>query len=101
MKKSVLKQFYHMVHTFECFHCTLRISFLLLTIVRILYLDTCVNLTDSFLYFLNLTTSLCRQVVAINHLANKGMYFWDYGNAFLLEAGRAGQNKFLYFVVVY
>ena len=35
-------------------------------------------------------TSLCRQVAAINHLANKGMYFWDYGNAFLLEAGRAG-----------
>ncbi len=34
--------------------------------------------------------SLHRQVDAINALAAQGMYFWDYGNAFLLEAGRAG-----------
>ncbi|OFX57160.1 MAG: urocanate hydratase [Bacteroidetes bacterium GWB2_41_8] len=34
--------------------------------------------------------SLCRQVSAINQLSAKGMYFWDYGNAFLLEAKRAG-----------
>lgn len=34
--------------------------------------------------------SLIRQVNAINKLSEKGMYFWDYGNAFLLEAGRAG-----------
>lgn len=34
--------------------------------------------------------SLRRQVTAINKLAHRGMYFWDYGNAFLLEAGRAG-----------
>jgi urocanate hydratase len=34
--------------------------------------------------------SLKRHVVAINKLVSKGMYFWDYGNAFLLEAGRAG-----------
>ena len=33
--------------------------------------------------------SLRRQVNAINQLANQGMYFWDYGNAFLLEAKRA------------
>jgi len=33
--------------------------------------------------------SLRRQVDAINKLAEKGMYFWDYGNAFLLEASRA------------
>ncbi|HZL10919.1 MAG TPA: urocanate hydratase [Prolixibacteraceae bacterium] len=33
--------------------------------------------------------SLRRQVDAINQLSGKGMYFWDYGNAFLLEAGRA------------
>ncbi len=33
--------------------------------------------------------SLRRQVLAINQLAQKGMYFWDYGNAFLLEAKRA------------
>ena len=34
--------------------------------------------------------SLCRQVQAINTLASKGMYFFDYGNAFLLESSRAG-----------
>ena len=34
--------------------------------------------------------SLQRQVKAINKHTNKGMYFFDYGNAFLLEAGRAG-----------
>lgn len=34
--------------------------------------------------------SLRRQVRAINALSSAGMYFWDYGNAFLLEAGRAG-----------
>ncbi len=33
--------------------------------------------------------SLQRQVKAINQLAAKGMYFWDYGNAFLLESQRA------------
>ncbi len=36
--------------------------------------------------------SLRRQVVAINSLTVKGMYFFDYGNAFLLESGRAGAN---------
>uniref|UniRef100_A0AAQ5ZL85 urocanate hydratase n=1 Tax=Amphiprion ocellaris TaxID=80972 RepID=A0AAQ5ZL85_AMPOC len=34
--------------------------------------------------------SLRRQVMAINKLSNAGMFFWDYGNAFLLEAQRAG-----------
>ena len=34
--------------------------------------------------------SLRRQVDAINKLAERGMYFFDYGNAFLLEASRAG-----------
>ncbi len=34
--------------------------------------------------------SLRRQVLAINILSGKGMYFFDYGNAFLLESGRAG-----------
>ncbi|XP_041047779.1 urocanate hydratase [Carcharodon carcharias] len=36
--------------------------------------------------------SLKRQVKAINKLSEKGMFFWDYGNAFLLEAKRAGAN---------
>ena len=34
--------------------------------------------------------SLKRQVAAINKLTEKGMYFFDYGNAFLLESSRAG-----------
>ncbi|NQU81524.1 MAG: urocanate hydratase [Bacteroidetes bacterium] len=38
--------------------------------------------------------SLRRQVDAINILSNRGMYFWDYGNAFLLESGRAGADIF-------
>jgi urocanate hydratase len=38
--------------------------------------------------------SLKRQVRAINIMAKRGMYFWDYGNAFLLEAGRAGAEIF-------
>ena len=33
--------------------------------------------------------SLRRQVAAINKLTERGMYFFDYGNAFLLEASRA------------
>jgi urocanate hydratase len=36
--------------------------------------------------------SLRRQVAAINKLAAGGMYFFDYGNAFLLEASRAGAD---------
>lgn len=36
--------------------------------------------------------SLIRQVDAINQIAARGMYFWDYGNAFLLESKRAGAN---------
>ena len=36
--------------------------------------------------------SLRRQVAAINRLADQGMYFFDYGNAFLLESSRAGAD---------
>lgn len=36
--------------------------------------------------------SLRRHVAAINELAAKGMYFFDYGNAFLLESSRAGAD---------
>ena len=36
--------------------------------------------------------SLRRQVAAINKLTAKGMYFFDYGNAFLLESSRAGAD---------
>jgi len=36
--------------------------------------------------------TLRRHVKAVNTLAEKGMYFFDYGNAFLLEAKRAGAD---------
>ena len=36
--------------------------------------------------------SLRRQVAAINKLTSKGMYFFDYGNAFLLQSKRAGAD---------
>ena len=39
--------------------------------------------------------SLRRQVAAINKLAEDGMYFFDYGNAFLLESSRAGADILL------
>ncbi len=46
--------------------------------------------------------SLLRHIDAINALAARGMHFWDYGNAFLLECSRAGADiakpdgRFLY-----
>ena len=39
-------------------------------------------------------TSLRRHVAAVNALTARGMYFFDYGNAFLLESGRAGADIF-------
>lgn len=36
--------------------------------------------------------TLCRHADAINKLSANGMYFFDYGNAFLLEASRAGAD---------
>ncbi|XP_027719793.1 urocanate hydratase isoform X2 [Vombatus ursinus] len=36
--------------------------------------------------------SLKRHVAAINRLSEKSFFFWDYGNAFLLEAQRAGAD---------
>ncbi len=36
--------------------------------------------------------SLRRHAAAIGRLADKGMYFFDYGNAFLLESSRAGAD---------
>jgi len=37
-------------------------------------------------------STLRRHATAINKMSENGMYFWDYGNAFLLEAGRAGAD---------
>lgn len=36
--------------------------------------------------------TLRRHVAAINTLVDKGMYFFDYGNAFMLESSRAGAD---------
>ncbi len=36
--------------------------------------------------------TLRRHANAINTLSNRGMFFWDYGNAFLLEASRVGAD---------
>ena len=36
--------------------------------------------------------SLRRHVDAVNTLVDRGMFFWDYGNAFLLESSRAGAD---------
>jgi urocanate hydratase len=38
--------------------------------------------------------TLVRHINAVNALAKKGMYFFDYGNAFLLEVGRAGGDVY-------
>ncbi len=45
---------------------------------------------DPSAFKVRVQASLCRQVRAINALAEQGMYFFDYGNAFLLESARAG-----------
>jgi urocanate hydratase len=47
---------------------------------------------DPFQFRVEVRKSLVRQVKAINKLVKNGMYFFDYGNAFLLEASRAGAD---------
>ncbi|MEE2755147.1 MAG: urocanate hydratase [Myxococcota bacterium] len=37
-------------------------------------------------------SSLRRHVTAVNRLVDRGMHFWDYGNAFMLESSRAGAD---------
>jgi urocanate hydratase len=44
------------------------------------------------LFKIKVKESLIKHVKVINELSEKGMHFWDYGNAFLLEAGRAGAD---------
>ncbi|WP_462317826.1 urocanate hydratase [Marinilabilia sp.] len=48
--------------------------------------------SDPELFKEKVRDSLKRQVKAINKLSSKGMYFFDYGNAFLLESSRAGAD---------
>jgi urocanate hydratase len=47
---------------------------------------------DAGTFRLRVQDSLRRQVAAINRHSAQGMYFFDYGNAFLLEASRAGAD---------
>lgn len=48
--------------------------------------------TDPDVFKIKVRESLKRQVESINRHAEKGTYFFDYGNAFLLESSRAGAN---------
>jgi urocanate hydratase len=48
--------------------------------------------SDPEKFKLQVQESLRRQAAAINKHAEKGTYFFDYGNAFLLEASRAGAD---------
>ncbi|MCB9328031.1 MAG: urocanate hydratase [Lewinellaceae bacterium] len=51
-------------------------------------------LTDKEKFREETSKSLVRHVNAVNKLSEKGMYFWDYGNAFLKEAGDADADIF-------
>lgn len=44
---------------------------------------------DSNQFMVEVRSSLRRHVAAINQQVDTGMYFWDYGNAFLKEAGES------------
>ncbi len=47
---------------------------------------------DPLRFMAEIRDTLRRHVKAINTMAERGMYFWDYGNAFLKEAGNAGAD---------
>ncbi len=47
-------------------------------------------ISDPEAYQAQVRASLLRHIQAIHTLVERGMSFWDYGNAFLLEASRAG-----------
>jgi urocanate hydratase len=49
-------------------------------------------ISDKAFFMEEVRATLRRHVAAINALSAKGMYFWDYGNAFLKEAGIAGAD---------
>jgi urocanate hydratase len=44
---------------------------------------------DSNQFMVEVRSSLRRHVTAVNQQVDRGMYFWDYGNAFLKEAGES------------
>tara|TARA_Y100000768_G_scaffold323060_1_gene259463 strand:- start:257 stop:922 length:666 start_codon:yes stop_codon:yes gene_type:complete len=47
---------------------------------------------DSELFCQKVRQTLLSHMDSIKTMAERGMYFWDYGNAFLLEASRAGSD---------
>jgi urocanate hydratase len=47
---------------------------------------------DEIRFMAEVRDTLRRHVNAINAMTEKGMYFWDYGNAFLKEAGKSGAD---------
>lgn len=49
---------------------------------------------DKAKFMAEVRSTLKRHVNAINKMCEHGMYFWDYGNAFLLEAGQAEADIF-------
>ena len=51
-------------------------------------------LSDKKRFMQEVQSTLKRHVEAINKLHETGTYFWDYGNAFLKEAGVAGADVF-------
>jgi urocanate hydratase len=60
------------------------------------YAESIVMMTEDLPQFkMKVQESLRRQVDAINRHTAKGTYFFDYGNAFLLEASRAGADVML------
>ncbi|MBN8684012.1 MAG: urocanate hydratase [Chitinophagales bacterium] len=50
--------------------------------------------TDKEKFLEAVRDTLRRHVQAINAMTARGMYFWDYGNAFMKEAGDAGSDIF-------
>ena len=50
--------------------------------------------TDKPRFMAEIQATLKRHVIAINDLSERGMYFFDYGNAFLKEAAAAGADVF-------
>jgi urocanate hydratase len=50
--------------------------------------------TDKTSFLSAVADTLKRHVAAIQTMTERGMYFWDYGNAFLKEAGDAGADVY-------
>ncbi len=56
--------------------------------------DECVTMmsSDPDAFKSEIQSTLRRHAEAVNTMVANGMYFWDYGNAFLLEASRVGAD---------